>query len=106
MMVAVAMLAPASSAQTPPVRSREAQHAIGEMIARCSEDQRQFFATQLTRPQYLVFCNCYVHSSVDAIDPDEQAYRLEHDTPSPQFLETERKLVAACIDQGRLRAPQ
>src|SRR5437016_92809 len=61
------------AAQEPSARSREAQHAIAQQITQCTDDQRQFFATGLTRPRYLMFCNCYVHSALDAIDADEDA---------------------------------
>ena len=103
--MALAVHPPSGSAQEPPARSREEQHAIAEMITRCSDDQRQFFATGLSHSQYLLFCNCYVHSALDAVDADEEAYRREHDAPSPKFVETSRALVPACIEQARLRAP-
>jgi hypothetical protein len=105
MMTAMAVHPPSGSAQEPPARSRAEQHAIAEMITRCSDDQRQLFAIGLSRTQYLLFCNCYVYSSLDAIDADEEAYRREHDAPSPKFVETSRALVPACVEQARLRAP-
>ncbi len=92
------------AAQEPSTRSREAQHAIAELITRCTDDNRQYFASGLTRSQYLLFCNCYVYSALDAVDEDEGRYRREHDgEPSPGFVELSRKLVPACSEEARRR---
>ncbi len=96
-----------AAAQDPSARSREAQHAIAELITRCTEDNRQYFASGLSRPQYLLFCNCYVYSSLDAVDDDEARYRREHDgEPSPHFVEVSRALVPACSEEARQREPR
>jgi hypothetical protein len=96
----------AAVAQDPPARSREEQHAIAELITACSDDQRQMFASGLRRQQYLLFCNCYVYSALDAVDADERAYRKGHDgTPSPKFVETSGKLIDACVREARTRLP-
>ncbi len=101
-----AAIAPIARAQEPPARSREEQHAIAEMITACTDDQRQMFASGLRRPQYLLFCNCYVYSALDAVDADEQTYRRAHDgAPSPKFVETSGKLVEACSREARARVP-
>jgi hypothetical protein len=87
-------------------RTPEEQHAIAGMITQCTEDHRQFFASGLTRSQYLLFCNCYVFSATDMIDADEVAYRREHGGgPSPKFIETSRALVASCVQEARNREP-
>jgi hypothetical protein len=96
----------AALAQDPPARNREEQHAIAELITACSDDQRQMFASGLRRPQYLLFCNCYVYSALDAVDVDERAYRASHGgAPSPKFVETSGKLVDACVNEARARLP-
>jgi len=98
--------APLARAQEPSQRDRDQQHAIAGLITACSDDQRQMFASGLRRQQYLVFCNCYVFSALDAVDADEQAYRNTHDgAPSPRFVETSGKLVDACIREARARVP-
>jgi hypothetical protein len=87
-------------------RTPEEQHAIAAMITQCTEDHRQFFASGLTRPQYLLFCNCYVFSATDMIDTDEVGYRREHGgSPSPKFIETSRALVGGCVQEARNRQP-
>ena len=87
-------------------RSPEEQHAIAGMITQCTEDHRQFFASGLSRPQYLLFCNCYVFSATDMIDADEVTYRRDHGgAPSPKFIETSRTLVAGCVQEARNRQP-
>ena len=102
----LAVATPLAVAQEPAPRSREEQHAIAEMITSCSDDQRQMFASGLRRPQYLMFCNCYVYSALDAIDADERAYRRAHDgAPSPRFVETSARLVDACVNEARQRVP-
>jgi len=64
------------------------------------------FASGLRRPQYLLFCNCYVFSALDAVGADEQAYRQSHDgAPSPGFVEMSGKLVDACAREARARIP-
>jgi len=107
-LTAVVMTAVAPTvAQEPSARSREEQHAIAVMITTCSDDQRQMLASGLRRPQYLLFCNCYVHSALDALDADEVAYRRAHDdAPSPRFVEISEKLVDACMREARARVPE
>jgi hypothetical protein len=105
-LAAAVAVGPLARAQTPRTRSPEAQHAIAEQITVCTEDQRQMFASGLRRPQYLLFCNCYVYSATDAIDDDEVAYRRAHDNaPSPRFVEISGKLIDACIREARTRVP-
>ena len=94
------------AAEDEPARPAAQQHAIAELITQCSDDHRRFFASGLTRPQYLLFCNCYVHSALDAIDDAEVAYRRVHDgAPSPKFVETSNELVPACSAEAMRRAP-
>jgi hypothetical protein len=96
-----------AAAQEPRARSREEQHAIAVMITNCSDDQRQMLASGLRRQQYLLFCNCYVYSALDALDDAEVAYRREHgDAPSPRFVEISHRLVDACIQDARARLPE
>jgi hypothetical protein len=102
----LAFAAGLAGAQEPPARSPETQHAIAVMITNCSDDQRQMFASGLRRPQYLLFCNCYVYSALDALDDDELAYRHAHgDAPSPRFIDISGKLVDACVREARARLP-
>jgi hypothetical protein len=104
--LAIAAAGPLARAQEPSARSREEQHVIAQLITACTDDQRQMFASGLRRPQYLLFCNCYVFSALDAVDADEQAYRQSHDgAPSPRFVETSGKLVDACVREARARIP-
>jgi hypothetical protein len=105
-LAAAISVGPIARAQTSRARSPEAQHAIAEQIAACTEDQRQMFASGLRRPQYLLFCNCYVYSATDAIDDDEVAYRRAHDNaPSPKFVEISGRLIDACSREARARVP-
>ena len=103
---ALATAQPLGGATAQSARGREEQHAIAEMITACTDDQRQMFASGLRRPQYLLFCNCYVYSALDAVTADEQTYRREHDgAPSPRFVEISGKLVEACAREARARIP-
>ncbi|MEJ0068485.1 MAG: hypothetical protein WDO24_06885 [Pseudomonadota bacterium] len=101
----ILLLLSAVLAQHAAARTPEEQHAIAVLITHCTEDHRQFFASGLTRDQYLLFCNCYVFSAIDAIDDDEQTYRRSHDGPSPKFVEITRALVGRCIEEVRDRLP-
>lgn len=85
--------------------NRDEDHAIAEAITQCTDDHHQFFSTGLSRGQYLRFCDCYVRHAYAAVTPDEQAYRQQHDSPSPDYVRTAGQLVSACVQDARANLP-